>query len=104
MSPSVKSTQSAPGRPPVEPGPYPRAPWPENTPAHALLVIDYAKIAAGDEAEADTLFKACSTLGFFYLKVRSLLRSCLALGQSMYDANVSIAAELWIRGLRRAHV
>lgn len=63
------ATTAAPGRPPMEAGPFPKAPFPEDTPAHPLLVVDFLKIAAGDEAEVDTLFQACSTLGFFYLKV-----------------------------------
>jgi len=57
----------------MEVGPYPKAPFPDDIPAHPLLVVDYLKIAAGDEAEVDTLFKACSTLGFFYLKVSPLV-------------------------------
>ncbi|GAA6011300.1 hypothetical protein JCM10207_008291 [Rhodosporidiobolus poonsookiae] len=47
---------------------YPRTDFPEDLECHPLLVVDYAKIAAGDEAEVDTLYKACSTIGFFYLK------------------------------------
>ena len=64
----------APGRPPMEVGPFPKVPFSENTPAHPLLVVDFEKIEAGDEGEVDTLLKACSTLGFFYLKVS---RACL---------------------------
>ncbi|GAA6011324.1 hypothetical protein JCM10207_008300 [Rhodosporidiobolus poonsookiae] len=47
---------------------YPRTDFPEDLECHPLLVVDYAKIAAGDEAEVDTLYKACSSIGFFYLK------------------------------------
>lgn len=53
-------------RAPIESGPWPKAPFPDIK-THPLLVIDYQKIASGDGAEADKLFQACSTLGFFYL-------------------------------------
>lgn len=46
---------------------YPRAPYPEDVPTHPLLIVDYLAVEAGDEAAIDVLFKACSTLGFFYL-------------------------------------
>lgn len=64
--PSIATPLPA-ARPPIEEGPWPKAPFPEIE-THPLLVVDYQKIAQGDEAEADTLFKACNTLGFFYLK------------------------------------
>ncbi|KAM0749232.1 Clavaminate synthase-like protein [Meredithblackwellia eburnea MCA 4105] len=57
-----------PPRPPIEAGPWPKAPFPSDIKTHPLLVVDYAKIAANDEDEINTLFTACSTLGFFYLK------------------------------------
>ncbi|GAA5873795.1 hypothetical protein JCM8547_005948 [Rhodosporidiobolus lusitaniae] len=47
---------------------YPRTDFPEDLECHPLLVVDYSKIAAGDEAEIDVLYKACTTIGFFYLK------------------------------------
>ncbi|BGP14511.1 hypothetical protein JCM10213_000385 [Rhodosporidiobolus nylandii] len=47
---------------------YPRTDFPEDLECHPLLVVDYAKVAAGDEAEVDILYKACTTIGFFYLK------------------------------------
>ncbi|KAH9950615.1 Clavaminate synthase-like protein [Amylocystis lapponica] len=43
-------------------------PWPESVPAHPLLVIDYQRIKAGEEDEIDTLWKAATDLGFWYLK------------------------------------
>ncbi|KAF8485533.1 Clavaminate synthase-like protein [Gautieria morchelliformis] len=43
-------------------------PFPDDVPTHPLLVIDYEKLKSGDEAEQTTLWKACTTLGFFYLK------------------------------------
>jgi isopenicillin N synthase-like dioxygenase len=54
-------------RAPIESGPWPKAPFPDIE-THPLLVVDYQKIVQGDEAEADTLFTACKSLGFFYLK------------------------------------
>ena len=57
----------------MEPGPFPKAPFPDDTPSHPLLIVDFSKIEEADQAEVDTLFTACSTLGFFYLKV-SVLR------------------------------
>lgn len=47
---------------------YPRTDFPADLECHPLLVVDYAKVSAGDEHEIDTLYDACSTLGFFYLK------------------------------------
>jgi hypothetical protein len=43
---------------------WPRAPFPD-IPTHPLLVIDFLKIQAGDQEEVATLYKACSSLGFF---------------------------------------
>jgi len=43
-------------------------PFDDTVKTHPLLVIDYAKIKAHDEAEIDELWKACTSLGFFYLK------------------------------------
>lgn len=47
---------------------YPRTDFPADLECHPLLVVDFAKIAAGDEQEIDTLYSACTNLGFFYLK------------------------------------
>ncbi|GAA5967049.1 hypothetical protein JCM11641_000423 [Rhodosporidiobolus odoratus] len=47
---------------------YPRTDFPADVECHPLLVVDFEKIAAGDEAEVNTLYKACTTIGFFYLK------------------------------------
>ncbi|KAK4053174.1 hypothetical protein OIV83_001909 [Microbotryomycetes sp. JL201] len=47
---------------------WPKEPFPEDLKSHPLLVVDYAQIQAGDQTAIDTLFKACSELGFFYLK------------------------------------
>ncbi|GAA5873799.1 hypothetical protein JCM8547_005949 [Rhodosporidiobolus lusitaniae] len=47
---------------------YPRADFPEDLECHPLLVVDFAKVNAGDEKEIDILYKACVTIGFFYLK------------------------------------
>lgn len=44
---------------------WPKAPFPEDCPTHPLLVVDFLKIEAGDLAEIETLFKACTSLGFF---------------------------------------
>ncbi|KAI0048074.1 Clavaminate synthase-like protein [Auriscalpium vulgare] len=43
-------------------------PFPEDVPTSTLLVIDYAKIKAGDPEEIDTLWTAATELGFWYLK------------------------------------
>ncbi|EMD41147.1 hypothetical protein CERSUDRAFT_80784 [Gelatoporia subvermispora B] len=43
-------------------------PFPEDVPTHPLLVVDYQRIKARDEAEIDTLWKAATELGFWYLK------------------------------------
>ncbi|GAA5873979.1 hypothetical protein JCM1840_006109 [Sporobolomyces johnsonii] len=53
----------------VAPAPqYPRTDFPEDLECHPLLVVDYEKVAAGDEKEIDALYSACTNLGFFYLK------------------------------------
>lgn len=43
-------------------------PFPDDVPTHPLLVIDYARIRAGDSGEKDNLWKAATELGFWYLK------------------------------------
>ncbi|KAF8589979.1 Clavaminate synthase-like protein [Ramaria rubella] len=43
-------------------------PFPDDVPTQPLLVIDYEKLKAGDQTEQNTLWNACTTLGFFYLK------------------------------------
>ncbi|GAA5855802.1 hypothetical protein JCM8547_000361 [Rhodosporidiobolus lusitaniae] len=47
---------------------YPRTDFPEDLECHPLLVVDFAKVKACDEKEIDTLYTACTTIGFFYLK------------------------------------
>ncbi|KZT27608.1 Clavaminate synthase-like protein [Neolentinus lepideus HHB14362 ss-1] len=43
-------------------------PFPDDVPAHPLLVIDYALLKAGDVQEMNKLWKAATELGFWYLK------------------------------------
>ncbi|KAA1474572.1 Clavaminate synthase-like protein [Dentipellis sp. KUC8613] len=43
-------------------------PFPDDVPTVPLLVIDYALVKAGDEAEIDRLWEAATKLGFWYLK------------------------------------
>ncbi|KAI4519715.1 hypothetical protein K525DRAFT_171507, partial [Schizophyllum commune Loenen D] len=43
-------------------------PFPDDVPTHPLIIIDYERIRAGDPAEIDQLWKAATTLGFWYLK------------------------------------
>lgn len=40
-------------------------PFPNNVKTHALLIIDYQLIKAGDAHEIDTLWKAATELGFW---------------------------------------
>jgi hypothetical protein len=40
-------------------------PFPDNVPAHPLLVIDYGLIKAGDEVETNRLWEAATKLGFW---------------------------------------
>ncbi|GEM06813.1 oxidoreductase,Oxoglutarate/iron-dependent oxygenase family [Rhodotorula toruloides] len=47
---------------------YPRTDFPADLECHPLLIVDFAKVACGDEKEIDTLYSACTNLGFFYLK------------------------------------
>ncbi|KAL1659399.1 hypothetical protein GGF50DRAFT_16260, partial [Schizophyllum commune] len=46
----------------------PHPPFPDDVPTHPLIIIDYERIRAGDPAEIDQLWKAATTLGFWYLK------------------------------------
>lgn len=47
---------------------WPRAPFPADIETHPILVVDFALVEAGDEAEIAKLMTAGTTLGFFYLK------------------------------------
>jgi len=42
-------------------------PFPDDVRTHPLLVIDYNLIKAGDKEEEDRLWKAATTIGFWYL-------------------------------------
>ncbi|KAL1752676.1 hypothetical protein FB107DRAFT_219450 [Schizophyllum commune] len=54
----------------VFPSPSPPSypPFPTDVPTHPLIIIDYERIRAGDSAEVDQLWKAATTIGFWYLK------------------------------------
>ncbi|KZT66970.1 Clavaminate synthase-like protein [Daedalea quercina L-15889] len=43
-------------------------PFPDDVATHPLLVVDYQLLKAGDKNEIDTLWKAATELGFWYLK------------------------------------
>lgn len=67
---------------------YPRTDFPADLECHPLLVVDYAKIKAGDQAEVDQLYKACTNLGFFYLKnhgVEDLTEPMFDMGKATFD-------------------
>jgi hypothetical protein len=40
-------------------------PFPDDVPTVPLLVIDYARLRAGDEHEVDRLWRAATELGFW---------------------------------------
>ncbi|KIK63557.1 hypothetical protein GYMLUDRAFT_40603 [Collybiopsis luxurians FD-317 M1] len=42
--------------------------FPTDVPTHPLLVVDYELIKSGNEQEIDVLYKAATSLGFWYLK------------------------------------
>lgn len=44
---------------------YPIVLFSDDTPTHPLLVVDFEEVKAGKQEAIDTLFKACSNLGFF---------------------------------------
>ncbi|KAL1716795.1 hypothetical protein EV715DRAFT_292833 [Schizophyllum commune] len=46
----------------------PHPPFPDDVPTHPLIIIDYERIRAWDAAEVDQLWKAATTIGFWYLK------------------------------------
>lgn len=67
---------------------YPRTDFPADLECHPLLVVDYAKIKAGDQAEVDQLYEACTNLGFFYLKnhgVEDLTEPMFEMGKATFD-------------------
>lgn len=41
------------------------APFPDDVPAHPLLIVDYGLIKSGDKEEIDKLWKAGTELGFW---------------------------------------
>jgi hypothetical protein len=50
---------------------YPIVPFDDSTPTHPLLIVDYQEIVAGKQEAVDTLYKACSELGFFCARLHS---------------------------------
>ncbi|GAA5821170.1 hypothetical protein JCM10212_002574 [Sporobolomyces blumeae] len=67
---------------------YPRTDFPADLECHPLLVVDFEKVAQGDPGEIDTLFSACSTLGFFYLKnfgFEHLIEPMFEMGEATFD-------------------
>ncbi|TNY21411.1 hypothetical protein DMC30DRAFT_416084 [Rhodotorula diobovata] len=67
---------------------YPRTDFPEDLECHPLLVVDFAKIKSGDEQEIDQLYKACTALGFFYLKnhgVEDLTEPMFDMGKATFE-------------------
>ncbi|BGP46645.1 hypothetical protein JCM10450v2_002493 [Rhodotorula kratochvilovae] len=67
---------------------YPRTDFPEDLECHPLLIVDFAKVKAGDESEIDTLYQACTNLGFFYLKnhgVEDLTEPMFEMGKATFD-------------------
>lgn len=67
---------------------YPRTDFPEDLECHPLLVVDFAKVKAGDEAEIDQLYNACTNLGFFYLKnhgIDDLTEPMFEMGKSTFS-------------------
>jgi len=43
-------------------------PFPADVPTHPLLVVDYQKLLANDEAEIEKLWEGATSIGFWYLK------------------------------------
>ncbi|KAI0795423.1 Clavaminate synthase-like protein [Abortiporus biennis] len=67
-------------------------PFPDNVPTHPLLVIDYKLIEQGDQKEIDTLWKAATQLGFWYLKnhgVEELADQMFEMGKETMDLPLS---------------
>ncbi|BGP38549.1 hypothetical protein JCM10449v2_002484 [Rhodotorula kratochvilovae] len=70
------------------PSTYPRTDFPEDLECHPLLIVDFAKVKAGDESEIDTLYQACTNLGFFYLKnhgVENLTEPMFEMGKATFE-------------------
>ncbi|ORY79744.1 Clavaminate synthase-like protein [Leucosporidium creatinivorum] len=65
---------------------YPIVPFSDDTPTHPLLVVDFEEVKAGKQEAIDTLFKACSNLGFFYLKNHGVdPEPIFAIGEDTFD-------------------
>jgi hypothetical protein len=67
---------------------YPRTDFPADLECHPLLVVDFERIAAGDEKEIDTLYTACTQLGFFYLKnfgFEDVIEPMFEMGKATFD-------------------
>ncbi|KAK4053176.1 hypothetical protein OIV83_001911 [Microbotryomycetes sp. JL201] len=65
---------------------FPVEPFPEDLETHPLLIVDYDKVKAGDKAAIETLYKACSELGFFYLKNHGVdPEPVFAVGEDTFD-------------------
>jgi isopenicillin N synthase-like dioxygenase len=67
---------------------YPRTDFPADLECHPLLVVDFAKVKAGDEQEIDQLYNACTNLGFFYLKnygVEDLTEPMFDMGRATFS-------------------
>ncbi|KAM0756384.1 Clavaminate synthase-like protein [Meredithblackwellia eburnea MCA 4105] len=46
---------------------WPPKPFPTDLECHPLLIVDYSEIMNGSKEELDKLYKACTSIGFFYL-------------------------------------
>jgi hypothetical protein len=67
---------------------YPRTDFPADLECHPLLVVDFERITAGDEKEIDTLYTACTQLGFFYLKnfgFEDVIEPMFEMGKATFD-------------------
>ncbi|KDE07059.1 hypothetical protein MVLG_02635 [Microbotryum lychnidis-dioicae p1A1 Lamole] len=72
--------------PPAARAVFPIEPFPSDLETHPLLVVDYTKIASRDQAEIDQLYKACTSIGFFYLKNHGVdPEPMFAVGEDTFD-------------------
>ncbi|KDQ24054.1 hypothetical protein PLEOSDRAFT_1059225 [Pleurotus ostreatus PC15] len=73
-------------------------PFPHDVPTQPLVIVDYALVKAGDQAEIDVLWKAATEKGFWYMKnhgVEDLLDPMFEMGQETMDLSIQAKMEYW---------
>ncbi|KAF4586406.1 hypothetical protein EYR38_010682 [Pleurotus pulmonarius] len=73
-------------------------PFPDDVPTQPLVIVDYALVKAGDQAEIDVLWNAATEKGFWYMKnhgAEDLLDPMFEMGQETMDLSIEAKMEYW---------